>query len=88
MIKASPPLGTIKSTYLSCFISLVTPSLDESGNNEIACSGCLFFAKTSFKTIAIALFECSASFPPFKTHTFPLLKHKAAVSLVTFGRLS
>ena len=88
LISDSPPLGTIKSTYLSSLISFATPSLVESGSNEIACSGSLFFARTSLKTTAIALFECSASFPPFRTQTFPLLKHKAAVSLVTFGRLS
>ena len=59
-----------------------------SGSNEIAYSGRLFFLNTSLKIVAIALFEFSASFPPFKTQTFPLLKQSAAVSLVTFGRLS
>ena len=58
LIKDSPPLGIIKSTYLSSFISFATPSLLESGSSEIACSGSLFFDNTSFNTNAIALFEC------------------------------
>ena len=88
LIKASPPLGTIKSTYLSSTINFATPSLLLSGSRETISFGRLFFSKTSCIILAIALFEFSASFPPFKTQTFPLLKQSAAVSLVTFGRLS
>ena len=36
----------------------------------------------------IARLECSASFPPRRIIALPLLRHRAAASLVTLGRLS
>src|SRR3989338_9191727 len=85
-ISPAPPRGIIKSTYLSILISFATPSLEESGIRDIKDFGREFFSKTPWSTFAIALFEFSASFPPLRTQTFELLKQRAAVSLVTFGR--
>ena len=57
-------------------------------NKEIISLGRLFFSRTSCNKAAIIALLWLASLPPLRTHTLPLLKHKAAVSLVTLGRLS
>jgi hypothetical protein len=38
--------------------------------------------------VAMAWLEWNASFPPRRMIALPLLTHRAAASLVTFGRLS
>ena len=48
----------------------------------------LFFWRTSLKRLANILLEWNASDPPRKITTFPVLKHKAETSEVTFGLLS
>jgi hypothetical protein len=48
----------------------------------------LFFCKAALKRLARILFEFIASEPPLRIEQFPDLRHKAATSAVTFGRLS
>ena len=88
LIKFLPPLGISTSTYLFNFINCIVFSFDVSSINVMQ----LLFTLSSFSLFfmisVIFIFVFIASDPPFKTTTFPVLKHSANASVVTFGRAS
>ena len=87
-MKFLPPLGIRTSIYSFNFINCIVFSFDVSSINVIL----LLFTLSSFSLFfiisAIFILVFIASDPPFKITAFPVLKHSANASVVTFGRAS
>ncbi len=85
---ASPPRGTMRSTYRSQVIRTSTASRSATSMNPSASGGSPAFSSPLARIAAMTPFDSSASRPPRSTQAFPLLTQSAAASAVTFGRLS
>ncbi len=74
-------------TPRSC-MNWVADSREVSSTSTSASSGKPALAKPSRSTPAMATFDVMAPDEPRRNATLPLLTHRAAASLVTFGRFS
>ena len=87
-ISPAPPRGISMSIYPFAFIKALALSREVSVTRFIAFSVIPADFKPFRKALTMAHAELNASLPPRSTHTLPLLRAKAAASLVTFGLLS
>ena len=81
----APPLGIRTSKYSFNCIIFVAVSRLVSVSSWMLYFGILQNSSSLWITFVIARFELIASLPPRRRHAFPVLKHSANASAVTFG---
>ncbi len=84
--RPSPPRGMIRSTYSRWVASSPSSARPPPPTSETDASGSPA-AETASRTISVSTaLECRALEEPRSTIALPLFRHRAAQSMVTFGR--